>query len=115
MLECTKIKKNERRAKMEIRDKYLSVDNVNDGDIITFIDAGYVETGKFGNRYNFRVNRGSYEQIWTPDSMAMKELVRLFSRETDNWVNKRVSLIIIPNSNYKVGKSVIPKIIDIKV
>ena len=100
---------------MEIRDKFLSVENVTDNDIITFLDAGSIEVGKFGDKYNFKVSRGSYEQIWTPDALARKELVKHFGRDTEKWVGKQVVLSIIPNTNNKIGKSVYPKPLIVKV
>lgn len=94
---------------MEIKDNFLSVDNCTDGDIITILDAGVEDKNKWGKtRYNFKVTNGSYEMVFTPNFMAQKELMKAFTRNTENWVNKKFQVKIVPNPASKSGKAIYP-------
>jgi len=95
---------------VEIKDRYLNVDNCADNDLITILDSGTEDKNQWGKvKYNFKASNGSYELIYTPDFMAIKELTKAFGRQTDSWVNKQFRVSIVPNLKTKSGKSIFPK------
>jgi len=98
---------------MEIKDKYLSVSNCENSDIITFIDGGTYATMKDskGERevINFKVSNGRYELIYTPASTATKELMKAWGRETENWIGKKFQVKIIDSMSFgKPTKLIFP-------
>jgi len=94
---------------MEIEDKYLSADNCEEGDIITFVDEGsYSEMrnkdGSTRKVLNFKVNNGRYEQLYTPGVTAQKILMKAFGRETSKWIGQKFQIKFIEQLSY--GKSI---------
>ena len=84
---------------MEIKDKFLSPDNCEESDIVTFVDAG-VEgeleyKGKKRTVYNFTVSNGRYELTYTPGASAQKEFIKAWGKETDNWKGKKFQVKIV--------------------
>ena len=104
---------------MEIEDKYLSVENCEEGDIITFVDAGLKAelTDKGGKKkqiVNFTVSNGRYTLTYTPGATATKELMKAFTRETNNWVGKKFTVKIVDTLSFgKPSKIIFP--VPIKV
>jgi hypothetical protein len=94
---------------MEIKDNFLSVDNCGDGDIITILDTGVSDVNKWGKtRYNFQVTNGSYSMIFTPNFLALKEMMKAWGRNTDTWKDKKFQVKIVPNPASKAGKAIYP-------
>lgn len=93
----------------EIEDKYLTGENTQENDIITFVDGGVQAVIKDfkGNEkkvYNFKVNNGRYELIYTPNLSALKVFKKAWGTNSDNWINKmfQVKLAMLPNKKYMI-------------
>lgn len=102
---------------MEIQDRFLSVDNCENGDIITFVDAGVKAKIKMGEKerevINFTVDNGRYELTYTPGATAIKEFMKAWGRETNNWVGKKFNVKIVESLSFgKPKKMIFPVPID---
>ena len=87
----------------------MSVENSEDGDIITFIDSGLYadmqdKSGKIKQVINFKVSNGRYELIYTPGNTALKALMKAWGRETDKWVGRKFQVKIVESISF--GKPV---------
>jgi len=97
---------------MEIQDRYLSAENSEQGDIIEFKDEGKYEEiksqeGKVKRVINFLVNNGKYDLIYTPSNTALKELMKVWGRETKKWINKKFQVKIADTIVFGKPKKVI--------
>ena len=98
---------------MEIKEKFLSVDNCENGDIITFVDEGAYATietnGKTKEVINFNVDNGRYNLTYTPGNAALKELMKAWGRETSKWLGKKFSVNIVNTMAFgKPSKMILP-------
>lgn len=98
---------------MEIEDKYLSVENCDETDIITFLDEGVKASIKLQGSdkekavYNFLVSNGRYNLTYTPGLIAQKEFMKAWGRNTSNWVNKKFTPKIVEIMSFGKMKKVI--------
>lgn len=99
---------------MEIEDKYLSVNNCEESDIISFVDAGVKaeikdKSGISRTVINFTVSNGRYNLIYTPGASAIKEFMKAWGRETNNWVDKKFQVKIVETLSFgKPTKMIFP-------
>ena len=100
---------------MELKDKFLSAENCENGDIITFIDEGKEEPleAKQGekprNVVNFTVSNGRYELIYTPGITAQKEFIKAWGRDTAKFVGKKFTVKIVETMSFgKIKKMIFP-------
>jgi len=106
---------------MEIREKYLSVDSVENGEIITILDEGEYSTIKDAKGIeksviNFRVNNGRYDLIYTPSVVAQKLLIKAYGRDTKDWVMKKFSVKLVDSMAFgKPSKSILPQPLEVKI
>jgi hypothetical protein len=84
---------------MEIRNKYLTAESVQEGDLMTILDEGSYSDmeykGKKRQILNFNVNNGTYDLVYSPGTTAQKELIKAWGKETKNWIGKKFQVKLL--------------------
>jgi len=89
--------------------KYLKVDNIRDGEVINFIDAGTIvekewkKDGKVEKKPALEITvefRGE-KKTYCPNGTSVGILTKAWGANTEGWVGKQARLNIIPAPNGK--------------
>lgn len=89
--------------------KYLKSENVKDGDIIKFVDAGVIVTKTFKKdgkdearpALEITVNYKGENKTYSPNATTVKLLNAGWGTDTEEWVGKCAFLTILPSGNGK--------------
>lgn len=89
--------------------KYLKVENVRDGDLITFIDPGVIIDREFKDQKSgivelkpvleITVDYKGDKKTYSPNTTTTKLLNKAWGAETEKWVSKQARINILPASN----------------
>jgi len=63
------------------------------GDIVTILDSGTMETGTYGDQYNFKIKTRNGEKKIGFNQSTINVLVQEFGEDSENWVNKNVKVL----------------------
>lgn len=89
--------------------KYLKVENVRDGDTVTFLDGGVIVEKKFQKdgkddikpALEITVKFKGDSKTYTPNGTTVKILSKAWGTNTDKWVGKTAVLTVVPSPNGK--------------
>mgnify|MGYP001590344110 CR=1 FL=1 len=68
--------------------------DLKNGDIVTILDAGTTEAGKWGEQENFKIKTRNGDKKISLNQMSTNVLIDEFGDETENWVDKNVIVIL---------------------
>lgn len=68
--------------------------DLKNGDIVTILDAGNTEAGKWGEQENFKIKTRNGDKKISLNQMSTNVLIDEFGDETENWVGKNVIVIL---------------------
>ena len=86
--------------------KYLKVENVQDDDIITFVDAGVITTKEFKKGepkkvLEITVQHNEDTRTYCPNGTTVKLLNEAWGTDTEEWVGKKGRIAIMPTNDGK--------------
>lgn len=87
--------------------KYLKPENVKDGDVIVFADAGVILEKSFKEGEEPRptleitVNWRGESKTYSPNKTTVKLLSAAWGTDTDGWVKKSATLTVVPSNGGK--------------
>ena len=93
--------------------KFLKPENVQDGDTITFVDAGVIVERSFKEDepkkpvLEITVKFKDEDKTYSPNKTTVKLLSAAWGTGTEGWVGKKAVLSVIPSNNGKdmiIGK-----------
>lgn len=67
--------------------------DIKDGDIVTILDSGSVETGQFGEQYNLKIKTRNGDKRVTLNQNTINVLVDEFGEDAENWIDKEVKVL----------------------
>lgn len=87
--------------------KFLKADQVKDGDIINFIDAGTIKDKEFtqdGQKetkpvLELTVEVNGERKIYTPNGTTISALNKAWTNNTEEWVGRQARITLIPAPN----------------
>ena len=87
--------------------KYLKADGCQDGDIITFLTAGVIESREFdkdGEKeekdiFEILVLIGEDKKLYSPNATTRKLLSKAWGPDTEKWVGQKARISILPAPN----------------
>lgn len=88
---------------------YLKADNLRDGTILTFIDAGEIKNKTFKKDgqdetrpvLEITVEVAGEEKTYSPNGTSVGLLSKVWGPNTEGWVGKKAAVTIIPSGNGK--------------
>lgn len=93
-----------RKASYEYDGKKFEADLQN-GDVVTILDGGVIETGQFGEQKNFKIKTRNGEKKVSFNQQTLNVLATEFGGESEDWVSKSVNVIL--KKDTIAGKKVI--------
>lgn len=93
-----------RKAAYEYDGKKYEADLQN-GDVVTILDGGVIETGQFGEQRNFKIKTRNGDKKVSFNQQTLNVLATEFGGESEDWVNKSVNVIL--KKDTIAGKKVI--------
>lgn len=93
-----------RKEDYEYEGKKYEAD-IQNGDVVTILNAGVIETGQFGDQHNFKIETRNGEKKQSFNQATLNILHDEFGEESENWVNKKVN--VITKKDVIAGKKVI--------
>ena len=98
--------------KLSKGNEYLKADNVKQGQIVQFTNAGEIEVstqyryknqdgtdGDFVRSLVFRVKYEGEDKKLKISAASKSSLIEAFGDDTENWVGKKASIMVIPTPN----------------
>lgn len=68
--------------------------DLKNGDIVTLLDEGSVEIGKWGDQHNFKIKTRNGDKKLSLNQKTINVLINSFGDDSSNYVNKDVHVII---------------------
>jgi hypothetical protein len=75
-------------------DKVAYEADLKNGDVVTILDGGVLESGQWGEQNNFKIKTRNGDKKVSFNQKTINVLVDSFGDETENWVNKDVNVIL---------------------
>ena len=100
--------------------KYLKPEHVNDGDTITFVDAGIVVEKEWKTDGEPEIKKAleitvrfrGEDKTYSPNGTTIKLLSAAWGVDSEGWIDKQASLLVVPGNNgkdYIVAKPLVEK------
>jgi len=64
------------------------------GDVVTILDGGVVEEGKFGDSHNFQIETRNGKKKLSFNQKSVNVLVDSWGDESEEWIGKKVNIIL---------------------